>query len=135
MELFSTRRTDDAKIRITFKFCAELAPSHPELGRLFNTQMRRNLDHLKYQLIGRHFFDQNAISEIPQYNMQVWQGVITSIRQQEQKLLMSVDTTHKIIRRETALQVISQAAKDSRGDGSYKDAVTRDLAGSIVMTR
>lgn len=131
-ELFSVRKTDNETIRITFKFVAELAPRHPELQRLFNTQMRRNLRHLKYQLLGRHFFDQAAIKEIPEYNLQIWQGVITSIRTQEEKLMMSVDTVHKVVRKETALQIIVE--KTRRQYDNYKDDVAKELVGCIVMT-
>ncbi|KAF8763346.1 Piwi-like protein 1 like protein [Argiope bruennichi] len=133
LELFSTRTTDDETIRLKFKFVAELAPSHPELQRLFNTQMRRNLRHMKYQLLGRHYFDQNAISEIPQFNLQIWQGVITSIRTQEEKLMMSVDTVHKVVRRETALQIITDCARTS--DPNYRENVARELVGCVVMTK
>ncbi|GIY92309.1 piwi-like protein Siwi [Caerostris extrusa] len=135
LELFSIRNTDNERIRITLKFITELAPSHPELQRLFNTQMRRNLRHLRYQLLGRHYFDQSAISEIPQYNLQIWQGVITSIRTQEEKLMMSVDTVHKVVRKETALQIISDIAIRMGTDrGGYREAATRELVGSVVMT-
>ncbi|GFT86538.1 piwi-like protein Siwi [Nephila pilipes] len=131
-ELFSTRKTDSETIRITLKFVTELAPRHPELQRLFNTQMRRNLRHLKYQLLGRHYFDQEAIKEIPQFNLQIWQGVITSIRTQEEKLMMSVDTIHKVVRKETALQIIVESAR--RDKQNYREYVARDLVGCVVMT-
>ncbi|GBN60497.1 Piwi-like protein 1, partial [Araneus ventricosus] len=108
------------------------APSHPELQRLFNTQMRRNLRHMKYQLLGRYYFDQYAISEIPQYNLQIWQGVVTSIRTQEEKLMMSVDTVHKVVRKETALQIILNSVRSH--DPAYKANVARELVGCVVMT-
>ncbi|GBO07117.1 Piwi-like protein Siwi [Araneus ventricosus] len=132
LEMFSVRNTDNATIRLKFKFVTELAPSHPELQRLFNTQMRRNLRHMKYQLLGRYYFDQNAISEIPQYNLQIWQGVVTSIRTQEEKLMMSVDTVHKVVRKETALQIISNSVRSQ--DPAYKANVARELVGCVVMT-
>ncbi|XP_054710700.1 piwi-like protein 1 [Uloborus diversus] len=132
-EFFSQRRTDGENIRITVKRVAELAPNHPELGRLFNTQMRRNLQHLKFQLLGRHYFDQNAVSDVQQYNLQIWQGVITSIRQQEEKLMLSVETTHKVVRKETALEIIKNIV--SQAGPEYKEIVARDLVGAIVMTR
>ncbi|GFY37292.1 piwi-like protein 1 [Trichonephila inaurata madagascariensis] len=131
-ELFSIRKTDDETIRITLKFVTELAPRHPELQRLFNTQMRRNLRHLRYQLLGRHYFDQSAIKEIPEYNLQIWQGVITSIRTQEEKLMMSVDTVHKVVRKETALQIIIEKARRDRQ--YYKEHVAKEIVGCVVMT-
>lgn len=132
LELFSKRLTDGENIRITMKRVNELAPTHPELQRLYNTQMRNNLRHLKFQQLGRHLFDPEAINEVPQYNLQIWAGVITSIRQHEKDVMMCVDTIHKVVRKETALQIIRNLS--NRGS-NFKEDVSRELVGSIVMTR
>lgn len=66
------------------------------------------------------------------FSLQIWAGVVTSIRQHEKSVLMCVDTVHKVVRKETALQIIKNLA--SKG-GNYQENVTRELVGSIVMTR
>lgn len=67
-------------------------------------------------------------------SLQIWQGVVTSIRQHEEKVMMCVDTAHKVVRKETALQMIKSVADSCRG-GNYREACIKELAGLIVMTR
>lgn len=57
----------------------------------------------------------------------------TSIRQHEQKVMMCVDTVHKIVRKDTALQIIKELADRCRGN--FREVVTKELVGSVVMTR
>ncbi|XP_067125118.1 piwi-like protein 1 [Centruroides vittatus] len=132
-EVYSRRRTDDENIQITIKRVAELAPNHPEVNRLFNTQMRRNLQHLEFLLLGRHFFDKSEVSEIPEHGIELWRGVLTSIQEHETGMMMAVDTVHKVLRRDTVLdQMTHIAQEDAR---NYKDNCIKKLAGAIVMTR
>lgn len=65
-------------------------------------------------------------------SLQIWQGVVTSIRQHEKNILMCVDTVHKVVRRDTALQIIKSIAEQK---GNYKENCIRELVGCIVMTR
>ena len=46
---------------------------------------------------------------------------------------MCVDTVHKVVRRDTALQAIKGIAEQQRGN--YKENVIRELVGCVVMTR
>ncbi|KAL3242482.1 hypothetical protein MRX96_021097 [Rhipicephalus microplus] len=107
-ELFSKRRTDGAAITIKIKWVQELAPTNPDLLRLFNTQMRRNLEHLDFVQINRHFFDKSAVSAIPQHGLELWQGLITAIGQYETAVMMVTDTVHKVLRRDSVLDLLSQ---------------------------
>lgn len=68
------------------------------------------------------------------FSLQIWQGCTTSIRQHEEKVMMCVDTVHKVVRKETALLTMRNIANNLRG-GNYQEACIKELAGSIVMTR
>ncbi|XP_023213471.1 piwi-like protein 2, partial [Centruroides sculpturatus] len=95
--------------------------------------MRRNLQHLEFSLLGRHFFDKFEVSEIPEHNIELWRGVLTSIQQHETGMMMAVDTVHKVLRRDSVLhQMTNIAQEDTRNS---KDNCIRKLAGAIVMTR
>lgn len=95
-EVHSRRSTDGADITIRIKRVRQLAPNNPEMLRLFNTQMRRNLEKLGFVQICRHFFDKHAVSAIPQHGLELWQGVMTAIGQHDGGVLMVMDTLHKV---------------------------------------
>jgi len=60
LELFSTRKSDDATIRITVRLVGDLAQGDAHYIQFFNILMRKCLGHLDLQLVGRNFFDAKA---------------------------------------------------------------------------
>lgn len=44
--------------------------------------------------------------EVKEYKMELWPGYLTSIRQHETSILMCAEITHKVMRRDTALDLI-----------------------------
>ena len=132
-EFFSTRRTDNAQIKITVKHVAEVSWGHPEMMRLYNTQMRRNLQHLKMLLIGRNYFDPNIRHKITSHRLEVWQGILTAINNHDGgNILMVCDTIHKVVRSDTVLEILQELINRDRS--GFQDAARRQLGGSIVMT-
>ncbi|XP_077504141.1 piwi-like protein 1 [Amblyomma americanum] len=129
-EVFPQRRTDGMIICVRFKWVQELAPTHPELLRLFNTQMRRNLERLDFVQINRHFFDRCAVSRIPQHGLELWQGLVTAIGQYDSGVMLVTDTLHKVLRRDSVYDLMSQIEHVS----NYKDECVKRVAGCFVMT-
>ncbi|XP_064484181.1 piwi-like protein 1 [Ornithodoros turicata] len=131
-ELFSRRRSDGAMVCIKIKRVQELAPNNPDLLRLFNTQMRRNLEHLDFVQINRHYFDKCAVSSIPQHGLELWQGLVTAIGQHETGVMMVTDTVHKVLRRDSVLDLLVQIMDTGRSN--YRDDAIKKVTGAIVMT-
>ena len=57
MEVFSIRQSDEQQIRITIRMVGELKKGDHHYIQFFNIIMRKCLDHLDLQLVGRNFFD------------------------------------------------------------------------------
>ncbi|XP_077497906.1 piwi-like protein 1 [Amblyomma americanum] len=129
-EVFQQRRTDGMIICVRFKWVQELAPTHPELLRLFNTQMRRNLERLDFVQINRHFFERRAVSSIPKHGLELWQGLVTAIGQHESRVMLVTDTLHKVLRRDSIYDLMSQIEHVP----NYKHQCVKRVAGCIVMT-
>lgn len=129
-EVQARRPTDGELITVRIKRVQELAPNNPEILRLFNTQMRRNLEHLDFVQINRHFFDKNAVSAIPQHGLELWQGVVTAVGQHDGGVLMVCDTVHKVLRRDSVLDLLAALKNAS----NYANEATRRVVGTIVMT-
>ncbi|KAH7959167.1 hypothetical protein HPB49_009136 [Dermacentor silvarum] len=132
-ELYSQRRTDGAQIRITVKHVQELAPNNPELLRIFNTQMRRNLESMQFVQIRRQFFNATGPKPISRHGLEIWEGLTTAVGQHDGGVLMVVDTVHKVLRTENVLHLLGSLQQTARGN--YKDEAVKAVVGCIVMTR
>ncbi|RWS29770.1 piwi-like protein 1 [Leptotrombidium deliense] len=126
------RRTDSAPIEITIKFTGEIGWGHWEMLRLYNTQMRRNLNHLKYILVGRHFFDPRQKHQIREHQLEIWQGLLTALNEHDGGILMVCDTVFKVVRTDTVHDILTDILHRDRG--SFQESAKRELGGSIVMT-
>lgn len=60
-------------------------------------------------------------------------GFKTSLRQHETDVLLCVETTHKVFRMESALEILNSIRQNTRGD--FKSAVEQVIGGAIVMTQ
>lgn len=132
LELFSTRQSDQVQIKINVKFTTELAKGDHHYIQFFNIIMRKCLDYLKLQLVGRNFFDaQNKVS-IREYRLELWPGYLTSIRQCEYNILMCAEITHKVMREETVLDMLGQFYSLYKQE--YKSHFAKEIMGQIVLT-
>ncbi|KAI1284926.1 Piwi-like protein 1 [Halotydeus destructor] len=132
-DVIAVRRTDNQEIKITIKFVGEMGWGSFEMLRLYNTQMRRNLQHIKYILMGRHYFNPDSRKSIPEFKLHIWSGVTTAVALHDGGTLMNVDTVHKVVRADTARDVLREVF--GRGRDQFQDNARRELAGSIVMTK
>lgn len=57
MELVSNRRDDDKPIRIKIRLVGDMVKEDPQYIQFFNIIMRKCLEHMKLQLVGRNYFD------------------------------------------------------------------------------
>ena len=71
------------------------------------------------------------------YRIEVLSGYDTSILCFESGLHLEIDLSHKVLRAETALDVIYdiQSRNEGQRQGDIHAAITRALMGSVVMTR
>ncbi|KAJ9581672.1 hypothetical protein L9F63_023148 [Diploptera punctata] len=132
LEFFSKRRSDDALVRITIRRVGMLRAGDYHYVHFFNLLMRRCLQNLNLQLVGRHYFDPHARQRIDPYRLELWPGFITSIRQHEQELLLCTEITHKVMRQETVLDLLEDCVKESPTD--YKNLFRKTILGAIVLT-
>lgn len=64
--------------------------------------------------------------------LEIWPGYITSIRQHEEDILVCTEISHKIMRNETVLQILSRIKTENR---DFKNAAETALLGMTVLTR
>ncbi|KAF4530651.1 hypothetical protein B566_EDAN004890 [Ephemera danica] len=70
---------------------------------------------------------------IPQFNLELWPGYLTSIRQHEQQIMMCAEVTHKIMRMETVLDLYREVQQRCRPD-ELTHAFKSAALGLVVLT-
>lgn len=99
---------------------------------LLNVILRRAMGGLDLQLLRRDYFDSRAAIKLNEYKIELWPGYVTSIRIHENKILLCCEISHKVLRQQTAYDVLNDCRKESN------DAITafkRQIIGSVVITR
>jgi aubergine-like protein len=127
----SKRATDGVMVKISITLTNMLL--YEECIQLFNIIIRRVLRTLDMQQVGRHYFDKHHPISVPQHKMELWPGYVTSIHEFDGGLLLLLDISHKLLRTDTALDFFAELYANHRN--TFRDEATRQLVGSIVMTR
>ncbi|KAI4503218.1 hypothetical protein M0802_001440 [Mischocyttarus mexicanus] len=131
MELLSIRETDGEKIKITIKFVKEVPKDDYYYLQFFNLIMRKCLEFLNLQLVGRDFYDVERKVDISQFKLELWPGYFTSIREHERNILMCAEITHKVMRQETLLDIWLQCLEVER---KPQEAYINLVKGTVVLT-
>lgn len=129
-ELYSTRK-DGEQIRVTVKFVGEVSMMDGTSLQILNLILRRAMEGLHLQLVGRNFFDALAKIDIPEFKLQLWPGYQTSIRQHEQDILLCTEITHKVMRIATVLDIIRDCMREQR---DWNVAFQQQIIGQVVLT-
>ncbi|XP_052862181.1 protein aubergine-like [Anopheles cruzii] len=92
---------------------------------VLNLLHRQALASLKLLELNRHYFDPEAKIAVPEFNLELYPGYITSIRQHEKDILMCVDVTHRVVRTDTVYARMAAIGN--------KEQFAREVIGSVVM--
>lgn len=124
---------DDKPIRITIRLVGDLTLGDYHLIQFFNILMRRCLGHLNLQLVGRNFYDALARITLSKFELELWPGYVTSIRQHENAILLCCELNHKFMRHENVLDVLKKM-NERIGQKQLKENFTKKIIGSVVLT-
>nr|QKI80092.1 Piwi2 [Eriocheir sinensis] len=120
---------DDAVFQLKLKFIKEVDFLDSEYIHIMNILMRRCMEHLGLQFLGRNYYNPNAEIRDERYKIAIWPGYTSTIRQHENTLLLGADVSHKFLRTETAYTVVLKRAANP------KEAALKNLLGAIVVTK
>nr|ALI93846.1 Piwi [Holothuria glaberrima] len=128
--------TPNPDVEITLELTNECPPGSAEHLRIFNIIFKRILKMMKLEQIGRNYFNPHDAPQIPQHNLTLWPGYVTSISQFEENVMLMADLTFKILHTDSVLNVFRDLHDKVRGNASqFRDLATKKLVGEIVMTR
>ena len=110
---------------LTFILRGQVDPGDVVCIQFYNIIMRSCLQTLGFEQLGRHFYDAGA-AIYPGHRLTLWPGYITTLRQHEEKLLLCVEVTHKVLRQDSCLDIIRSTTDKQR--------IADELVGNVVIT-
>ncbi|XP_063696838.1 protein aubergine-like [Culicoides brevitarsis] len=126
-----SQRLDGTQIVIVVKFTKQVMMTEMASLQVLNLILRRAMEGLNLQLVGRNFFDAVAKIPINEFRLELWPGYVTSIRQHENDILMCAEISTKVMRMETALDVLSRC---TQGHGDFREVFAKSMMGTTVLT-
>lgn len=122
---------EENKYTVTIKWVGIVHMNTKESLMVLNIILRRAMEGLKLELIGRNFFDPQAKVIIHGADIQLWPGYITSIRQHERDVMLCAEITNKVMRTETVYDIMNKLMREG---GNFKEKFTEQVLGMTVLT-
>lgn len=117
-------------IKITIKYVGVISMTEWQSLQVLNLILRRSVEGLKLQLVGRNFYDAVAKVNVRDFNIQLWPGYITSIRQHERDILVCTEISHKVMRTDTCYDILRKCSQEGR---DFQESFKRQVIGKFVL--
>lgn len=119
-------------MKITIRRTGTIRSDNPQAFQIFNLIMRDAMSKLQLKNIKRNYYDPQMKIDVPEGNLELWPGYLTSIRAYEnENVLLNVEVIHKFMRKETIYQISRSLMKSS---GDWRDVLKREVIGTTVLT-
>lgn len=105
MHLFSNTANGLQKVEIILKMVAEVAPTDVTNLQIFSIIVRKCMESMRLELMGRNFFDPGQALRLEVQRLELWPGFKTSLRNHEHNLLLGVEVMNKVLRLDNCLRI------------------------------
>ncbi|XP_050347903.1 piwi-like protein Ago3 [Nymphalis io] len=130
LNLVSTNPFDESKVNINIIFRRTRRLS--EMIQIYNVLFKHIMKDLQLVRFGRQHFNEHAAIQIPQYKLEVWPGYVTAVDEYEGGLMLTLDSTHRVLRTQSVLSLIKETVQAE--GANWKRAMSDKLIGCSVMT-
>ncbi|XP_078512091.1 piwi-like protein 4 [Lissotriton helveticus] len=131
---FTTVTKSGESIKITITLTNQLPSGSPVCIQFFNIIFKKVLKILAMYQVGRNYYSPKDPVEIPQHKLTLWPGFAVSIMQFENKLMLSADVSHKVLRNETVLEFMEGLYSKMNAE-RFMENCEKELLGLVVLTR
>nr|CAH7761897.1 unnamed protein product [Callosobruchus chinensis] len=121
-------QNNEENIRVTVRIVGDVSWGDQHYIQLFNIIIRKCLTFMKFQLVGRDYYDPNSKIPVHEHKLELWPGYFTSIRQHENNILMACDVTFKVMRQDNCYDLLLGCHS-----GNPQREFQSQIIGSIVM--
>ncbi|XP_030369390.1 protein aubergine-like [Scaptodrosophila lebanonensis] len=130
LEFVTTNRALE-HIQIKIKKVGAVEKADAQQFQILNLILRRAMEGLKLELITRNFFDPLTKFKLDNYNVEIWPGFQTSIRQHETDILLCTEIVHKVMRTESLYDIYSNLSCTCE---DHKQLFRDEVCGMVVLT-
>ncbi|ALC39290.1 aub, partial [Drosophila busckii] len=125
-----TQSRQGEKFTIKIKSVGTVEAADSQQLQVLNLILRRSMEGLKLQEVSRNFFDPQAKVILDKYRLELWPGYTTSIRQHEHDILLCAEITHKVMRTDSLLNVLSICLQNC---DDYRMGFKREVIGRLLF--
>ncbi|XP_034834456.1 piwi-like protein Ago3 [Maniola hyperantus] len=130
LNLVSTNPFDGSKVNL--KIILRRTRRLSEMIQIYNILFKHIMKDLQLVRFGRQHFNEHAAIQIPQHKLEVWPGYVTAVDEYEGGLMLTLDSTHRVLRTQSVLSLIKETLHTE--GSNWKNALCEILVGSSVMT-
>uniref|UniRef100_A0A4X1SML5 Piwi like RNA-mediated silencing 3 n=2 Tax=Sus scrofa TaxID=9823 RepID=A0A4X1SML5_PIG len=134
MKKEAVSKVNDKPVKITFELSRELQTTSPDCLRYYNILFRKILEKIGLNQVGRNYYNKYMKTVFNQHRLEIWCGYVTSVLPYETGLTLCADVIHKVLRMETAYDLISRIHEKAEGK-DVKEKIFKKLVGSSVLTK
>lgn len=132
---FHAKMPDDrTDVSVTITYKRQRSWGDRECLHLYNVLFKRIMHLLLYVQIGRNYFDPQHRELVPQRKLEVYPGFVVAVDELEDGLMLCLDTQHRVLRTETAYELLNEL-KCASGPAHFKQDALRSLLGALVLTK
>ncbi|XP_030056067.1 piwi-like protein 4 [Microcaecilia unicolor] len=121
-------------VKITVRLTSQLPSGSPVCIQFFNILFKKILKMLSMHQVGRNYYSPSDPVQIPQHRLTLWPGFSVSVMQFENRLMLSADVSHKVLRSETVLDFMTNLY-NKIGPQRFVETCLKELLGLVVLTR
>lgn len=123
---------ENQKYKMTVKKTANKISLMSKMGViLLNLMLRKAMNAMDLQFIRRNLYDMKSTVSLKDFKLDLIPGYISSIRKHEENILLCCEVIHKVIRTETAYDVLRTCLKE---ETNAKEKFKRQIIGAVVLT-
>lgn len=118
---------------MTLNFCKRVTGD--ELVPFYNNLFGRVARELKLCLMNRSYFDPDGRITMPGNQVELWPGYVFAVNQFEGGLLLSCDSTFRVLRNLTVLDQLRGIYNDHEKRRNFTQSAVSEVAGQVILTR
>lgn len=93
--------------KVTIRKVRIIAIDDEQMMHFFNAQLRMNMEKLDLVQILKNYYDFENKTHIEEHRMEVIPGIVSTIKNCQDGILMGLDTIHKVVHLKTVLDVLN----------------------------
>lgn len=134
-ELQFTTKFRDMEYKIALKFASAVENESFEALALYKRYFNTLISQIDFIDMKGSYFDAKNACIMNDYNLDIWSGFAPTVSQLKKGILLNLNVTHKVIRYETALDLILQMESNYSNKSDFAREVQAQIQNLSVITR